>query len=173
MNTQPKTIADLDATQARLARQPRPHALLATDIADRFADEMRYLADDLAEQANLWRIGDLTASDDGVQRMIGDPRSGKDPSEHGPQGLGVAAGTGLLRTAEHAQGRARGTGPRIGDEKTGAEGGVDGDDAHDHKPRPSPTAGVRRLTGPVRGPRSGSRRGPRAEAPGRAARARR
>ena len=59
----PKTTAELDAMQARLARQPRPHALLATDIAARLADEMRYLADDLAEQANLWRIGDLTAAD--------------------------------------------------------------------------------------------------------------
>ena len=72
MKNQLKTIADLDALQAslnpaHLDRLPRPHALLTADIADRFAREMRYLADDLAddlaEQANLWRIADLTASD--------------------------------------------------------------------------------------------------------------
>lgn len=68
MKNQPKTIVDLDALQAslnpaHLDRLPRPHALLTADIADRFAREMRYLADDLAEQANLWRVVDLTASD--------------------------------------------------------------------------------------------------------------
>ena len=55
--TQPKTIADLDALQkslnpAHLDRLPRPHNLLAADVAD-----------DLEAQANLRRVADLTAAD--------------------------------------------------------------------------------------------------------------
>lgn len=66
--TQPKTIADLDALQkslnpAHLDRLPRPHNLLAADVADNLASEIGDLADDLEAQANLWRIGDLTAAD--------------------------------------------------------------------------------------------------------------
>lgn len=66
--TQPKTIADLDALQkslnpAHLDRLPRPHNLLAADVADNLASEIGDLADDLAEQANLWRVADLTAAD--------------------------------------------------------------------------------------------------------------
>ena len=66
--TQPKTIADLDALQkslnpAHLDRLPRPHNLLAADVADNLASEIGDLADDLEAQANLWRVADLTAAD--------------------------------------------------------------------------------------------------------------
>lgn len=62
------TIAALDAIQtnlnpAHLDRLPRPHNLLASDIADHVADAMRDLADNLAEGVNLWRVADLTAVD--------------------------------------------------------------------------------------------------------------
>lgn len=66
--TQPKTIADLDALQkslnpAHFDRLPRPHNLLAADVADNLASEIGDLADDLEAQANLWRVADLTAAD--------------------------------------------------------------------------------------------------------------
>lgn len=57
MNTK-NTVAALDAIQsnlnpAHLDRMPRPHDLLASDIASNVADACRYLADNLAEGANL------------------------------------------------------------------------------------------------------------------------
>lgn len=69
--TQPKTIADLDALQkslnpAHLDRLPRPHNLLAADVADNLASEIGDLADDLEAQANLWRVADLTAAGCGL-----------------------------------------------------------------------------------------------------------
>lgn len=67
MNTK-NTVAALDAIQsnlnpAHLDRMPRPHDLLASDIASNVADACRYLADNLAEGANLWRVADLTCDD--------------------------------------------------------------------------------------------------------------
>ena len=59
------TIAALDAIQsnlnpAHLDRMPRPHTLLVRDVANHVVDACRYLANDLAEGANLWRVADLT-----------------------------------------------------------------------------------------------------------------
>jgi hypothetical protein len=62
-----KTIATLDAIQAGvnpayLDRLPRPHDLLASDIASHIADAARDLADDLTS-GTRWRVADLTAAD--------------------------------------------------------------------------------------------------------------
>lgn len=66
-----KNQAALDAIQAQLNpayldRLPRPHDLLASDIASHIADAARDLADDLADDlasGNRWRVADLTAAD--------------------------------------------------------------------------------------------------------------
>lgn len=69
------TVEQLDATQtslnpAHLDRLPRPQALLVGDIANKLADAARDLAGDLAEQANLWRVADLTTSDVQDARLL-------------------------------------------------------------------------------------------------------
>ena len=61
----PITIETLEAIQTNLNpahfdRMPRPHTLLVGDIANHVADALRYLADNLAEGADLWRVADLT-----------------------------------------------------------------------------------------------------------------